>query len=239
VTLPDLPDLPDLPELPDLPGRADQPAHPTNHARRGRRSAAKRRLLDEVAPRFTLGDREWPAVVDLGCGTGETALHLARSHPNLLVLAVDVHTASLATLLREVDHNGPANLRVHHGDGVELLRTVIRPGTVQLLTVLFPDPWPKARHRHRRLIQPRFAALAADRLAAGGVVRLATDRADYATQMRAVLGALCDLRRVESEHLDERPVTFYEAKARSAGRTVHELAYGKLPRPPGATDVSG
>jgi tRNA (guanine-N7-)-methyltransferase len=170
-------------------------------------------------------------VVDLGCGTGEVARHLARTRPDVLVLAVDVHSASVATLLRDVADEALANLRVHHGDGVELLRGRIEPASLELLTVLFPDPWPKARHRHRRLVEPGFAALAADRLADGGVIRLATDRHDYATQMRSVLAARADLEAFAvTARSDDQPVTFYEARAQAAGRPVHELAFVRRAR---------
>jgi tRNA (guanine-N7-)-methyltransferase len=195
----------------------------TFHARKGRLSPAKRRALAELGPRLALGPDERPDAVDLGCGTGEAALALAADRPDWLVLAVDVHSASVASLLLAAAGAAAPNLRVHHGDGLELLRQRIRPGSLALLRVLFPDPWPKARHRHRRLVQPAFAALAADLLAPGGRLELATDRADYARQMAAVLAG--DTRLSGGAPAEPRPPTYYEGRARAAGRAVHELCY--------------
>jgi tRNA (guanine-N7-)-methyltransferase len=94
---------------------------------------------------------------------------------------------------------------------------------LRLLRVLFPDPWPKARHRHRRLVQPAFAALAADRLEPGGRLELATDRGDYAAQMAIVLGA--ERRLAPAAVADPPAVTYYGTRARAEGRTVHHLCY--------------
>lgn len=220
---------------------AGPPAPRTFHARKGRLSAAKRSALAELLPRFALGPDERPDALDLGCGTGEAALALATERPDWLVLAVDVHSASVATLLIRATGSSAAaaapastNLRVHHGDGLALLRDRLPPGSLRLLRVLFPDPWPKARHRHRRLVQPAFAALVADRLAPGGRLELATDRADYAAQMAAVLGGegrfsaeLVNVPVPEPTEPRTEPAvaTYYEQQARAAGRTVHRLAY--------------
>jgi tRNA (guanine-N7-)-methyltransferase len=95
--------------------------------------------------------------------------------------------------------------------------------------VWFPDPWPKARHRKRRLIRPEVVALLSGALAPGGVLRLATDVADYAAVMADVLGRCGDLQplgdrgRVPRPHW--RPITRYEAAGHSAGRAIVDLAY--------------
>ena len=77
------------------------------------------------------------------------------------------------------------NLRLLRGDAVDLLRERVPPGSLAAVRIFFPDPWPKRRHHKRRLVQPEFVALAASRLAPGGVLHLATDWAHYASQMRA------------------------------------------------------
>jgi tRNA (guanine-N7-)-methyltransferase len=139
-------------------------------------------------------------------------------------VGIDVHRASMATLARAVTDAGLGNVRLHLGDGVEFLHRRIDVESLQLLQLLFPDPWPKNAHRARRLVQPAFAALAAGRLAPGGRIELATDRADYARQMEAVLGGCHRLRGGPCPRAD-RPFTFYERTAQDAGRPVVHLSF--------------
>lgn len=211
----------------DHPPQPSTPPVRTFHARKGRLSAAKRQALDQLAARFAVAPGERIHALDLGCGTGETALSLARERPDWIVLAIDVHTASIATLLRTAAAAELPNLRIQRGDGLEHLRHQIPAASLQLLRVLFPDPWPKARHRHRRLVQASFAELAVARLAPGGVLELATDRDDYAVQMRHVLGDQPSLRGGVAER-GERPLSFYEQRAISEHRTVHHLRYVRV-----------
>jgi tRNA (guanine-N7-)-methyltransferase len=91
--------------------------------------------------------------------------------------------------------------------------------------VYFPDPWPKKRHHKRRLVQPAFAALAASRLAPGGVLKLATDWAHYAEQMRAVLDAESLLTGGPVPRPPERPLTRFESRGVKLGHEVFDLVY--------------
>ena len=75
------------------------------------------------------------------------------------------------------------------GDAVALLPERVPHASLAGIRIFFPDPWPKRRHRKRRLVQPAFVALAASRLRPGGTLHMATDWADYAEQMRAVADA--------------------------------------------------
>ncbi len=95
------------------------------------------------------------------------------------------------------------------------------------LWTFFPDPWPKKRHHKRRLVTPEFAALAASRLREGGAWRLATDWADYADQMRAVLGAEPALEGGTVERWSDRPITKFERKGLAAHRSIVDLIYRK------------
>jgi tRNA (guanine-N7-)-methyltransferase len=100
--------------------------------------------------------------------------------------------------------------------------------------VFFPDPWPKKRHHKRRLINPPFAALLADRLSPQGHVRLATDWQDYAEQMLAVLNAESGL--VNEAHegfaprFEGRNVTRFEARGQRLGHPVWDLCYRRADR---------
>jgi tRNA (guanine-N7-)-methyltransferase len=172
--------------------------------------------------------RSAPLMVELGSGTGDaiTAAGLARPEANHV--AIEVFLPAIGSTLSKLDRAGVGNVRVLLADGVQALGTIFEPGSITELSTWFPDPWPKARHQKRRLVNPAFAALVASRLVPGGLWRLATDAEDYALQMREVLDAEPALENVHegwAPRPDLRPVTRFEQRALSAGRTVHDLEY--------------
>jgi tRNA (guanine-N7-)-methyltransferase len=205
-------------------------AHPrirTFHARHGRATASTRRALAELAPRFDPARRDpgRPLVLEVGCGHGDAALAFADAHPDVDVLATDVHTPGIAHLLLALEARPRPNVFVRRQDALELLDHDLGRGSLAGVHVFFPDPWPKARHHKRRFVRPDVVDLVADRLAPGGELRFATDDEGYAAAARAVLDAHPDLRGGPAARPAWRPVTGYEARAREAARPVHELAY--------------
>jgi tRNA (guanine-N7-)-methyltransferase len=175
-------------------------------------------------------DRSAPVVLEIGCGAGISTLAMAAAEPHLDVLAVEVYRRGLAQLLSGIDRAGLTNVRLIRGDGVDVLEHMLAPGSLTGVRVYFPDPWPKARHHKRRLLQPSTAALIADRLEPGGLLHAATDHAGYAEQIADVGDAEPLLHRVALDSADlpisaTRPVTKYEAKARHAGSAVTEFLW--------------
>lgn len=173
--------------------------------------------------------RSAPVVLEIGCGSGTSTLAMAQAEPQLNVVAVEVYKRGLAQLLSAIDREDVDNIRLIRGDGVDVLEHMFGPGSLTGVRVFFPDPWPKARHHKRRLLQPATVALIADRLRPGGVLHVATDHAGYAEHIAAVGDAEPQLQRVTAaEALPisvTRPVTKYETKAQHAERTVTELLW--------------
>lgn len=179
-------------------------------------------------PDFSLADwfgREAPLVVEIGSGVGEATAALAAARPAYDVLAFEVWRPGVADTLWKLDDAGATNVRLISVDAVWCLENRIEEGTLAELWTFFPDPWPKTRHHKRRLVGPDFARLAAGRLAPGATWRLATDWADYAEQMRAVLDAEPALEGGRVPRWEERPVTRFERKGLEAGRAITDLAY--------------
>ncbi|WP_116372648.1 tRNA (guanosine(46)-N7)-methyltransferase TrmB [Mycobacterium sp. MFM001] len=174
--------------------------------------------------------REAPVVLEIGCGTGTSTLAMAQSEPDVDVIAVEVYRRGLAQLLSAIDRENVGNIRLIRGDAVDVLEHLIPSGTLTGVRVFFPDPWPKARHHKRRLLQPPTVALIADRLRPGGVLHAATDHAGYAEQIAEVGDAEPRLRRVGPDEPSlpisvVRPTTKYETKAQHAGSDVTELLW--------------
>jgi tRNA (guanine-N7-)-methyltransferase len=161
-------------------------------------------------------------VLEIGSGTGDAAVAMAAGDPSRDLLAVEVHTPGIATLLRRVEQEGLRNVRVAEGDGLQVLGQALGPQSLDEVRVFFPDPWPKAKHAKRRLVTASFAALVADRLRPGGTLHVATDWGSYAEQVLEVVGASPDLDLVSRDRGD-RPLTRFERRGTAAGREIVDL----------------
>jgi tRNA (guanine-N7-)-methyltransferase len=206
----------------------------TYHPRQGRLSGRHRAALADLSPRLTVAvegapldlaevfGRAAPVVFEIGSGMGEATAAMAAADPDRDYLAAEVHKPGVANLLALVDHAGLVNVRVAAGDALDLVRARLSPASLAAIHIFFPDPWPKPRHHRRRLITAANVVLLRSRLAPGGVLHCATDHADYAAVMRAVLAADPDLSMAECVEA-VRPVTKFERRALDAGRSVTDL----------------
>jgi tRNA (guanine-N7-)-methyltransferase len=223
-------------------------AHParvrTFHPRRGRMNGRHFDALDRLWPRYgvpipsapldtaALYGRRAPLVLEIGSGMGEATLAMAGADPGRDYLAVEVHTPGVANLLAMIEQRGLSNVRVGLGDALELVRHMLPPASLDAVHAFFPDPWPKARHHKRRLIQPSHVALLRSRLAPGGVFRCATDWVEYAEAMLETLAADPELVNEHDGYAPrpaERPVTKFEQRALDAGREIRDLAFRRRP----------
>jgi tRNA (guanine-N7-)-methyltransferase len=211
--------------------------------RAGRMTVGQTRALEDLWPRYGLDyspaaldldavfGRRAPRTLEIGFGNGEHLARLAAAHPERDYLGIEVHRPGVGHLLMLAEKTGLANLRVSDHDAVEVLREQIPAAGLDEVLVLFPDPWHKKRHHKRRLIQPPFVELLASRLAAGGVLRLATDWEEYALQMLDVLrGASALFTNLSSTgdwmpRPDERAPTRFEKRGARLGHGVWDLAF--------------
>lgn len=208
------------------------------HARRGRLSPNMVKALAELGPTLDLAQqpqpldlddvfgRRAPRVLEIGSGLGDTAIHLAQTHPGTDYIAADVHTKGIARTLIRIQDLGLTNLRVLHGDALQFIVNQVPPASLDEILVFFPDPWPKARHHKRRIVRTQFADAVARVLGPGGTLHLATDIPDYADTMREVLDREPGLERVhDGRRVDDRPRTKYEIAGERHGRHAIDLVY--------------
>ncbi|GAA3852503.1 tRNA (guanosine(46)-N7)-methyltransferase TrmB [Streptomyces sedi] len=175
-----------------------------------------------------------PVVLEIGFGMGEATAEMAAADPATGVLAADVHTPGQGNLLRLADQAGLDNVRVANGDAILLLRDMLPARSLAGLRVFFPDPWPKTRHHKRRLIQPAFVELAAERLAPGATFHCATDWEPYAEWMLEVLNGHEGLANTAPDggfapRPAHRPLTRFERQGLAKGHRVRDLLFRRLP----------
>jgi tRNA (guanine-N7-)-methyltransferase len=189
-----------------------------------------------VAPGFVLdAEQEFgrgaPLVVEIGSGTGDAVIEGAAARPGTNFLAVEVYRPGLAVTLAKIVRADLSNVRLVQADALQVLEHMVGPATVAEIWVFFADPWHKMRHRKRRLVNPGFAELAASRLVEGGTLRLATDWADYARQMRDVLAGCDSLTNPYGDgpgtgfapRFEGRSMTRFEQKGLALERTIYDL----------------
>lgn len=194
---------------------------PSYLVRRGRTGITSRDAHTRLWPRYGVDDVTEltpPAVVEIGFGMGEATSLMAAADPRPL-LAIDVHPAGVASLLRRLEAAELDHVQVWEGNAIPVLRA-LPAGSLEEVRVFFPDPWPKARHAKRRLLRPAFAELLAARLAPRGHLHLATDHPAY---VEHAAEALQGWTLTVIDRPQARPITGYERRALCAGRPVTDV----------------
>ncbi len=176
-----------------------------------------------------------PVVLELGIGKGRFLIQSAVEHPGLNWLGVEWASRYYRLVAQRAAKRNLANFRVLRDDAARVVRDTLEDASIHALHIYFPDPWPKARHQKRRLIQPPFAREAARVLEDGAMLYLATDHADYAEQMEAVFAADPDFEQTFRAVGDEAPegVTNWEVKFRREGRVIHKFEFRRRHREQG------
>jgi tRNA (guanine-N7-)-methyltransferase len=209
-------------------------------------SPAQQRACDELLPRFgvdasapldfaVLFGNAHPVVLEIGFGMGAATAAIAAAHPHVNFLGVEMHLPGVGSLLRHIDAQGLANVRVVRRDAVEVVEHLIPPASLAGIHVYFPDPWPKKRHQKRRLLQPPFVHALARRLAAGGYLHVATDWQPYAEDILATLSAeplLANSAVGFAQRPAWRPSTKFEQRGLARGHAVFDLLFSAPAKPP-------
>jgi len=118
--------------------------------------------------------------LEIGFGGGEHLVAQAIAHPEQRFIGVEPFLNGVASCLRHIEESGAQNIRLHQGDARDVIAR-LPDASLDRVYILFPDPWPKARHHKRRLIQPEFLDELARVMKPGAELRFATDWADYAS----------------------------------------------------------
>lgn len=173
-----------------------------------------------------------PLEIEVGCGKGKFLIARAVEHPTINFIGIDVVWKWMKFAVQRADKRGLANLRFFKQDARRLIREGLEPGSVSVFHIYFPDPWPKRRHRKRRIVSGEFLRLLHERLEDGGTVELATDHEDYFAHMRAAVAQSgcewVDVTEKQNERLFVAQVkTNYEIKYAAAGRQLYYLRLRK------------
>lgn len=219
-----------------------QPAIRSFVLRQGRLSNAQRRACETLLPQFgipfqanviDLNDifgRDAPKILEIGFGMGDSTAAIAHANPQNDYLGIEVHMPGVGSLLNKIHELQLTNVRIIQHDAVEVIQYMLPPECLQGIHVFFPDPWPKARHHKRRLIQADFVARLCSRLKPEGYIHIATDWQDYATHILQVLQQESALQNTAENFAlrpECRPITKFENRGIQLGHSVWDMIFLK------------
>lgn len=210
--------------------------------RAGRMTEGQKRGLDQGWPRFGLDlnaglqdfdavfGRQAPRTFEIGFGMGHSLLEMAAAAPEQDFIGVEVHRPGVGALLNGLLTQQLSNVRVYSCDALEVLRQCVADASLDRVLLFFPDPWHKARHHKRRIVQPEFAELIRSKLKVGGVLHMATDWEPYAEYMLEVMSVAPGYRNQASDERyvprpEERPITKFERRGERLGHGVWDLKF--------------
>jgi len=195
----------------------------------------------DMAKAFALNGKEAdgkvvaPVILEIGFGMGEATAHIAKVRPNDHFLCCEVHEPGVGALLKRIGEQDIHNIRILQHDAVEVIDNMLPLASLDGVHIFFPDPWHKARHNKRRLIQSPLVAKLASRLKPGAYIHCATDWEPYAVQILEVLRAEPLLKNTASNDLggyaqkpDYRPLTKFENRGLKLGHGVWDVVFQRI-----------
>lgn len=210
--------------------------------RQGRLTSGQQRAIDRLWPQFAIDEdetlidlnklfgRDAPKVVEIGFGNGHSLAQMAANQPDHDFLGIEVHRPGVGQLLNLIEQQGLTNCRVACTDAVELVTHRLIDNSLDRIQLYFPDPWHKKRHHKRRIIQPGFVSILANKIKSGGHLHLATDWQHYAKQMLDDLSNSNDFTNSagDTDYIprpDYRPLTKFEQRGQRLGHGVWDLLF--------------
>jgi len=192
-------------------------------------------LVDDLLPKLRvdvadpLKGMDAPRRLEIGFGGGEHLAHQASLHPEVSFIGAEPFVNGVAKLLALIEEKALTNVRIHDGDARYLLEA-LPDGAFERVFLLYPDPWPKARHNKRRFVSAGTLAQIHRVLAPGGLFLFASDIAGYVAWAREHVAAHGGFIEEGDPAIpfDDWVETRYEAKARREGRGPAYLRFRRV-----------
>lgn len=189
-------------------------------------------LLQEPVIWRELFGNDAPVEVDIGCGKGRFLIEAASRNPERNYLGVEKNGKPYRIARERIGKRSLRNVRLLRDDARHFVAECVPESSVAVYHVYFPDPWPKKRHHKRRLFTPLFVADLARTLVPGGILRLATDVANYFEEILLLVeGEPRFLLLEEGRYEEEVYITNFAAKYRQQGREMFQAVFRRRSEP--------
>ena len=173
-----------------------------------------------------------PVHLEIGFGDGESLIKQAASNLENNYIGIEVHDPGIGRCLMNIKKHNLTNIKLSSHDAIEVINDQIKENTLERINLYFPDPWPKKRHHKRRIVQPAFLDMIANRLKEGGTLNIATDWLAYAEYIDEVFfhsdHFICTERREHDGELPfKRPRTKFERRGLKKGHRIWDWCFKK------------
>jgi tRNA (guanine-N7-)-methyltransferase len=166
-------------------------------------------------------------IMEIGFGMGEATAQIATADPTTGYLAVEVHRPGIGKLLARIEEGGLKNVRTIEGDVFEVFDQMIADSSLDGVHLFFPDPWPKARHFKRRIVNQEFIAAVSAKLKPGAYFHIATDWQPYAEWITEEFTKQTFFAGGEVQRPDWRPLTRFEDQGINKEHPVADFRFVK------------
>lgn len=166
-------------------------------------------------------------IMEIGSGMGEATAQIVRDDPETGFLANEVHKPGIGALMNMAKKNGSRNLRIIEEDAHVVLRYWIPDNSLDAIHLYFPDPWPKRKHKKRRIVQAAFLQLIAPKIKDGGYIHIATDWIEYAHWIADIFKETTLFTGGVIERPDFRPISKFEGQGIRKGHEVTDFRFFK------------
>ena len=189
-------------------------------------------LSEELRPETLFPSSSKELRLEIGFGDGERLIEQATLNPDVAFLGCEPFLNGVAKAVAAISDQGLRNIRIHAGDARDLL-AALPPGSVDRIELLYPDPWPKRKHRKRRLVNVATLGLLARIMKPGAELRIGTDIGDYARTILEAFRHEPRFKWLADGPSDWRirpadwPETRYEAKAEREGRVRYYFRFSR------------
>jgi tRNA (guanine-N7-)-methyltransferase len=203
-------------------------------------------LIPNTSPAFILREDQDPApawrdifgndqplALEIGCGVGDFIVQMAVAHPDLNFIALDFYNKGCIKTCKRVDKAGLTNVRVLRTEARCFINSCIPAAALHKVIINCPDPWPKLRHRKRRLVNPDFVAYLSHYMCSGASFHFTTDFDDYGldvARFMAVQPGFVNQQAPDAfrHNLDGYPVSKYMKRFLDRGQNIYYVHYRKI-----------
>ncbi|MBC8019071.1 MAG: tRNA (guanosine(46)-N7)-methyltransferase TrmB [Verrucomicrobia bacterium] len=174
-----------------------------------------------------------PLILEIGCGVGDFAARMATLHPQWNYLALDYYNKGCLKTCKRADKAGLDNLRVVRDEARSFMERCIPRQSLRAVIINCPDPWPKIRHRKRRLVNPEFMGYLEKFMVPGADLYFATDFVDYGLDVAALMPGMAGFENAIAPDpyrhmLEEYPLSKYMLKFMAEGKQIYYIHYRKI-----------
>ena len=166
-------------------------------------------------------------IMEIGSGMGEATAKIAAHFPEIGFLVVEVHKPGIGAVMNLCDRSGVRNVKIIEEDVHLILRDSTPNLSLDAIHLFFPDPWPKVRHRKRRIVQQPFLEMIHSKIKAGGYIHIATDWQEYARSIQQLVSASGLFTGGVIDRPEWRPISKFEAQGIRKGHIVTDMKYFK------------